>query len=64
MSSNETKEQRFKRVNKIKTWGFDAGEDERIELGNLVLKSGLTRKKAVLKALREVYSDQGNEVEL
>lgn len=61
MSLNETKEQRFKRINEIKTWGFDAGKDEREELGRLVLKSGLTRKKAVLKALRETFNDQGDQ---
>jgi len=63
MLSNETKEQRFKRVNKIKTWGFDANEDERSELGKLVLKSGITKKKAVLKAMRAAYSEQNKEEE-
>lgn len=49
----ESKEKRFKRLNNIKTWGFDANLQEREEITAMVIKTGMTRKQAVLAALRK-----------
>lgn len=49
----ESKEKRFKRLHDIKTWGFDANLQEREEITAIVIKTEMTRKQAVLAALRK-----------
>lgn len=58
---NESKEKRFKRRHDVKTWGFDANLHEREELNAMVMKIGLTRKQAILAALRKYFETNKEE---
>ncbi len=57
----ETPEKRFRRLHDVKSWSFQAFAGEREELNAMVLKTGLTRKQAVLAALRKYIENMNKE---